>query len=95
MGSLQFLGIRNPWFLEVRAESRVAGVALVAPPNHPDGDTLVVDGNVAVCLVVLAELDQVVEGAAGLSALRLRQFDAEVVVVFVFLEADDIELQGV
>lgn len=52
------------------------------------------DGNVAVSLVVLAELDQVVERAAGLAALRLGQFDAEVVVVFVLLEADDIELQG-
>lgn len=75
---------------EVRAEGRVAGVALVAPPNHPDGGTLVVDGNVSISLVILAELDQVVEGAAGLAALRLGQLDAEVVVVFVLLEAADI-----
>lgn len=53
------------------------------------------NGHITVCLVVLAELSQVVEGAAGLAALRLGQFDAEVVVVFVLLEADDIGFQGV
>lgn len=51
--------------------------------------------NVAVSLVVLAELDQAVDGAAGLAAFRRGQFHAEVVVVFVLLKADDIELQRV
>lgn len=87
-------GLNRSHVLEVRAKGRGTGVALVAPPNHPDSRALVVNGHVTISLVVLAELDQAADGSAGLAAFRLGQFDSEVVVVFILLEADNIELQG-